>query len=211
MGLSQKEIADRAGVSLPSWEKYEAGKSRPGAEVLAGIGKLGIDVHQLLTGDPADQATALAPVSGAPIMVDDGRIAIVPRIGTRADAGPGALVQIADGDVSYFGFHSAWLRAQGVEPSSVRLLDIHGDSMLPTFKDGDTVLVDTGIDRIVDSRIYAVVFSGLLIVKRVILKRDGSVILRSDNRDIYEDELVPSGEVAELHVAGRVFWAGGSI
>ena len=144
-------------------------------------------------------------------MVDDGRIAIVPRIGTRADAGPGALVQIADGDVSYFGFHSAWLRAQGVEPSSVRLLDIHGDSMLPTFKDGDTVLVDTGIDRIVDSRIYAVVFSGLLIVKRVILKRDGSVILRSDNRDIYEDELVPSGEVAELHVAGRVFWAGGSI
>ncbi|EAU40200.1 prophage MuSo1, transcriptional regulator, Cro/CI family protein [Fulvimarina pelagi HTCC2506] len=172
----------------------------------------GVSMDWLCTGSGArEHLTSLTLSRDEPIMVDEGRVAIVPRIGTRADAGPGALVQIEDDDVSYFGFRSAWLRAQGVEPKAVRLLDIHGDSMLPTFKDGDTALVDTGINRVVDSRIYAIVFAGLLIVKRVILKRDGSLILRSDNRDVYEDEMVPSGEVSDLHVAGRVFWAGGSI
>lgn len=50
LGMSQRGIAQAIGCSARSWEKYESGLSAPGSQILQGIGKLGINLDWLLTG-----------------------------------------------------------------------------------------------------------------------------------------------------------------
>ena len=82
--------------------------------------------------------------------------------------------------------------------------------MEPTIRDGDVLLVDTSINAVRDNAIYVVVLGGLVLVKRLQIKRDGSLRLISDN-DRFEPEDVPASEAADIHVAGRVMWYGRSI
>lgn len=82
--------------------------------------------------------------------------------------------------------------------------------MEPTIRDGDTLLLDTSIDRVKDNGIYVVVIDGLVVVKRVHMSRDGTVTLISDNQ-LYPPEEVPAAEVPEIRFAGRVMWFGRSI
>ncbi|PTW61383.1 peptidase S24-like protein [Breoghania corrubedonensis] len=82
--------------------------------------------------------------------------------------------------------------------------------MEPTIRDGDVLLVDTSINAVRDNAIYVVVLGGLVLVKRLQIKRDGSLRLISDN-DRFEAEDVPANEASDIHVAGRVMWYGRSI
>lgn len=50
LGLTQEELAGRAGVSRAMWGKYVRGESVPGGEVLAALQELGADVAYVLTG-----------------------------------------------------------------------------------------------------------------------------------------------------------------
>ena len=79
--------------------------------------------------------------------------------------------------------------------------------MEPTVFDGDILLADTGLDRIVDNGIYVIVFNGLVLLKRVHPTRDGSLTLISDN-PIYPRETIPASDVPDLHIAGRIMWFG---
>ena len=82
--------------------------------------------------------------------------------------------------------------------------------MEPTIRDGDILVVDTSITTVRDNSIYIIVYSGNVLVKRVHLRRDGSLTLISDN-DRYPPEDVPLDEVPDLHIAGRLMWYGRSI
>ncbi len=83
--------------------------------------------------------------------------------------------------------------------------------MEPTIRDGDLLLIDRSIDRIVDNGIYVVVVAGMVVVKRLQTRVDGSVVLRSDNRERYDDELIAAHDVPDLIVEGRVRWFGRTI
>lgn len=54
LGLSQQKAADATDVRREMWSKYEAG-AEPGANALAGMLKLGIDVEYVLAGNAAPQ------------------------------------------------------------------------------------------------------------------------------------------------------------
>lgn len=135
---------------------------------------------------------------------------LIPRLEVTAAAGPGSLVEYEQ-PVEMLAFRSDWLRSRGINPLTAHVLTARGDSMEPTIRDGDILLVDTSIDRVMDNAIYVVEYSGRTLVKRVQLRLDGSVVLKSDNQAIFDDEAVPHGEVARLNVAGRVMWYGRSI
>jgi transcriptional regulator with XRE-family HTH domain len=51
LGLSQKDMAKKIGVSLTALQGYEAGRSVPGGEVFKSITKLGFNANWLLTGE----------------------------------------------------------------------------------------------------------------------------------------------------------------
>lgn len=50
LGFSQSEIAQRAGIPLSTYKKYELDVAKPGGIALARIGLIGIDLTWLLTG-----------------------------------------------------------------------------------------------------------------------------------------------------------------
>ena len=137
------------------------------------------------------------------------QFAFVKRLDVRPSAGPGSVVS-EEGPADVLAFRRDWLTSIGVNPDRAHVLEVRGDSMEPTIRDGDMLLVDTSIDHVRDNGIYVVSHNGYVLVKRVQIALDGTVTLISDNAH-YEVERVAPGDVENLQVAGRVMWFGRSI
>jgi phage repressor protein C with HTH and peptisase S24 domain len=129
----------------------------------------------------------------------------IPRLPLGASAGPGAF---AEGEEPYgaFGVTAPWLRAQGLEPAMLSAIAVIGDSMEPTLRDGDEILVDR-TPRPVRDGIHVVRVDGALLVKRLETGRPGRLVLKSDNKIYDPIELSP----AEVEVIGRVVWKSGRL
>lgn len=69
--MTQGEFVEASGVPLSSLKKYEGSHSEPGSDALAMIGKAGIDVHWLVTGDGEPLIAARSAArSGGPVLVE---------------------------------------------------------------------------------------------------------------------------------------------
>lgn len=132
---------------------------------------------------------------------------LVPRYEVSASAGGGALVH-SEQIVDHLAFRSDWVRnALDVSVTALALISVKGDSMEPTLSNGDLILVDTSTRKVEDNAIYVLRYNGSLMVKRVQRRRDGSLLIKSDNQ-VYEPEEVSESEVNDLYVVGRVVWSG---
>lgn len=127
------------------------------------------------------------------------------RLPLSASAGPGAF---ADEEEPFgaFGVTPQWLREQGLDPAMLSAIAVAGDSMDPTLRDGDEILVDR-TPRPPRDGIHVVRVDGALLVKRLETGRPGLVVLRSDNKAYDPIELPP----AEIEVIGRVVWKSGRL
>lgn len=134
----------------------------------------------------------------------------VPQLHVQAGAGNGVVSPEMTVDADIVAFRSEWLRKLGINPRYARAMFARGDSMWPTINDGDLLLVDESITQVVDDGIYIIVSQGAVRVKRLQIKRDGSLLVKSDN-SAYEPELVPANEIDDIRVAARVRWYGRSI
>lgn len=127
------------------------------------------------------------------------------RLPLSASAGHGAFAD-EERAVGAFGFTEQWLRQQGLDPAMLSAIAVAGDSMDPTLRDGDEILVDI-TPRPLRDGIHVLRVDGTLLVKRVETGRPGKVVLKSDN-PIYDPiELAP----AEAKVIGRVVWKSGRL
>jgi phage repressor protein C with HTH and peptisase S24 domain len=98
----------------------------------------------------------------------------------------------------------------GIEPARLTLEIAVGESMLPTIREGDLLLVDTGDDECSEYGIYVLEVRGQLLVKRVQRKLDGTLVLISDN-EAYQPDTVPPELLPQVKVIGRVVWGGGRL
>lgn len=90
--------------------------------------------------------------------------------------------------------------------SSLSVISAYGDSMQPTFNDGDILLVDRAVHELRIDAVYVLSFHDELYIKRVQRRPDGSIAIISDNK-VYDPIVVPSGEKETVRVLGRVLWA----
>ena len=130
----------------------------------------------------------------------------VPRLGLDASAGPGRLTGEGEEPIGAFGFTADWLRARGLDPAMLSAIAVAGDSMDPTLRDGDEILVDR-TPRPPRDGIHVVMVEGALLVKRLDTGRPGTIGLISDN-DAYSRVDLPA---AGVRVIGRVIWKGGRL
>ena len=74
-----------------------------------------------------------------------------------------------------------------INTNKIKGIQVDGDSMEPTLRDGDYVLIDENIN-FGTSGIYAIQYGGQILIKRLQFKMDGTILIISDN-DKYDKEV----------------------
>ena len=210
-------------------EEIREGLARPGKSQKGLAAAMGVDnstISRLLSGKRPmrtnevplilaylEMGTGLPPVRGRTaipeiVQIGGDRFAMLPVYDEQVSAGPG--LEAEDSPPSYrIAFRMDWLRrvARG-NISDLAVLTVDGDSMEPTLRQGDSVLVDMGQRRPGQKDgIYVIRTDGGLQVKRVAVNpTNGRISVISDNRDLYPtfSDLPPDA----IHVIGRVIWLG---
>lgn len=132
----------------------------------------------------------------------------IPRYDNAAGMGKGVALLETDSVVERITVTKPWLQAHipsTTRPGDLRIITALGDSMEPTLKDGDFVLVDTAINTLDVDGIYVLRDPPeALFIKRVSrIKRDGKIgpVVTSDN-----PATPPFGTPEGLEVIGKVVW-----
>lgn len=88
-------------------------------------------------------------------------------------------------------------------PAHIQIVQIDGDAMSPTFKQGDYLAVDT-LQRDVREGVYLLCRGGCQIVRRLHWPSNGSCLAACDNKQ-FSSESIPVEALAEA-IIGRVIF-----
>lgn len=133
----------------------------------------------------------------------------VPVFDVRASMGLGAPMPEQDTVIDHLRLAGTWVRRHlpGVSSTlNLACISAYGNSMQPTFNDGDILLVDRGVSRLDVDTVYVLAFNEELYIKRIQRLPDKSVKIISDNKT-YDPIVVPAGERESIRVLGKVVWA----
>ena len=129
----------------------------------------------------------------------------VPRLELGVSAGPGALGTGEDA-IGVIRFSRQWLRGSGFDPAMLSAVAVIGDSMEPTLRDGDEILVDRSPRPLRDG-IHVVRIDAALLVKRLDVGLSDRLKLISDNHAYQPIEVAR----ADADIVGRVVWKSGRL
>lgn len=204
---SRKQAAATAQVALSSLQRWISGDGMPafGSVALLASGK-GISLDWIATGQGEMFMGAKAQEAPAPAAESD-TYAYIPLYDARCSAGSGAWNERCNVLVN-LSFTRYSLRKKGLTPSDLACLRVDGDSMVGLLDDGDTVMIDLSRNALEGEGVYVVMLDDHLYAKRLQRQFDGSVLIISHNKE-YQPMTVPKDRLAELHIIGRVVWAGG--
>lgn len=134
----------------------------------------------------------------------------VPVFDAIGSMGMGRALPEYDTVIDHMRLSQDWVRHNLptiTSPANLAVLSAYGDSMAPTFADGDILLVDRGINEVKIDAVYVLALNDELFIKRVQRRiTDGAIIIRSDN-PLYEPVTISPQEKDSLCVRGRVLWA----
>lgn len=86
--------------------------------------------------------------------------------------------------------------------NALRLINVEGDSMRPTFARGDCLIIDTSVKAFTIAGVYLVKIRGQMFIKRVQKTFDGGYSLTSDN-DTYPPINLPAANAHEVQFIGK--------
>lgn len=221
--LTQKELCEQAEMKLPSVRDYELGNRIPGGEAVAALMRVGISANWLLTGEGAMLLSDDHPRPAPPaVQTEYGRVSdqvafmppiphpgfvFVPRYEVEASMGNGTVIH-SEQIVDYLAFREDWVRTVlCLNPKNLILISSVGDSMEPTLKTNDLLLIDRGSADVRHDDIYAFSSNGELRVKRIQFRINGVLIVKSDNPQ-YESEIISPDQIDSIKIIGRVVWFG---
>ena len=209
--LTQKELAKLLEISEPTMNHYETGKRVPNAELLDKmVALLKCDPGWLLTGN--GPAASPRPAQGTSSQPTDseamaGEFVFVPQYDLKT-AGTGDNIQSSQ-IVDHLAFKRDWVLSDlKIDPSRLMLVSAVGDSMEPTVRTGDLLLVDRSPKSPLEDGIYLIQIEQSLSVKRLERRMDGSVTVRGDNLKASKEELISEKEWVRLKSIGKVVWMG---
>lgn len=129
---------------------------------------------------------------------------VIEFLDIKASAGVGYLNNEVMEVIKYIEYNSeqAATLFNGINKENIKVISINGDSMQPTFENGDSLFVDVSIRSFNSDGIYVFTFGKGLFVKRLQLVKDSLVVL-SDNK-IYKEWSITEGELDQLYIHGKV-------
>jgi phage repressor protein C with HTH and peptisase S24 domain len=207
---SARDAARLSGLPYGTLQGYIRGGELKLSNAASLARATGVRLEWLANGSGPMQGDEAGEVTTISVAVPPPGHVLLPLLEARAAAGNNGGLR-SDHLVDFIAFSESFLKQTlRRSPQNLALLTASGDSMDPTIRDGDLLLVDTSARRIEGSFIYVLAINGGLLVKRIHLRRDGSVLLKSDNPK-YDAEEVPAVETPTLEVLGQVIWQGGPV
>lgn len=126
----------------------------------------------------------------------------------RASAGGGSVV-LDDSPGLELDIDALSQQILRMRRKNIRLIEIIGDSMLPTFLSGDMVVADTSFPRRDalpdDGELYVISKDGELLVKRALWVDAGVIEWKSDNPE-FAAIRVEGDEINQVKIVGKVMW-----
>lgn len=219
-GLQQDEAAAHLELSPSTYQNYERDTRAPNTAGWVAFARAGINTNWLLTneGEMLLQArpggASDAPYAMHQSMVLEqrqetaGYIALPLYNDVRAAAGNGAINGTEHADDALM-FKEDWIRLElGARPQDLCLIRVSGDSMEPTLRAGDVILVDHRACRPDREGIYILRLDEMLLVKRVQALPGGVIKVSSDNAAFDSWTLKLADIDTNVAIIGRVVWSG---
>lgn len=191
-------------LNLPETPKMPRLEDRPRAVRLPDLKK------RAPAGEDAGKEGAPARSDGETASADyAGYVAVALYNGIHAAAGHGAVAGTETPDDALM-FKEDWIRFElGAKPADLCLIRVSGDSMEPTLRAGDVILVDRRAQQPDREGIYILRMDDMLLVKRLQALPGGVLQVSSDNAAFATWTLkVADLEANAVHIIGRVVWAG---
>lgn len=219
--LSQKKIADEAGISAPAVNLYFKGINPLNIQFAMVLSKmlgvpvsefslrLAAEIEQIAEAASAEKDDKESNVITADFSQKRSDLIDIPRLDVAGSMGKG-LTQPDDYEdvIDRLRVSTAWLRrnVNATNHSSLAVITGYGDSMEGTFNDGDLLLVDRGVTEIKIDAVYVLALKGELYIKRLQRRPDGTLLMLSDNEK-YKPYEIKDGELEQFEVLGRVLLA----
>ncbi|MBK4989796.1 helix-turn-helix domain-containing protein [Pseudomonas sp. S36] len=230
--LTQAELSKAVGITQTSISDLERGKSASstfGASIarICGVSALWLETGE---GSMTDQgqtpvdARSTDPgvnetinIEGLPAPLAQKiksyrNLVDVPRYDVEGSMGPGSEPPDINMVVEHMSLDANWVRQNltYTKLENLKLISGRGDSMAPTIRSGDAVLVDAGVTTVEDDAIYFFLMRGKLQIKRIQRGLDGLTII-SDNGQ-YPPIEVPGDREADITVLAQIiyWWTGRS-
>lgn len=200
LGLSQSELARRVGLKPTTINSLVRGSSGSSKHLHTIARALDTTINYLIgvTSDPAEGAQLPPTPSEIAEQLD---AVLIPQVDVSFAMGAGSInpdIPV----VQMVPMSRAWLRTlTSSSPADLMVARGDGDSMMPTIFDQDYIIIDKGERELTrQDRIWALVYGGGGMVKRVRRLPSGSLQLNSDNAAVSSIE----ADVSEVTPIGRV-------
>lgn len=131
---------------------------------------------------------------------------MVPSYNFPTNVGIGHSIE-SDQVVDHLAFKKDWIVLMGLAADRLALISVKGDSMEPTLKESDLVLLDLRDQKVRNDAIYVLRLERDLIVKRLQRSFDDTIFIKSDN-PAYEKLVLAGSQAHRLGIIGRVVWTG---
>lgn len=207
-GLTILDLSKKIGIPDRTISNYERGERKPSVEYLTLLYEhLDANPEWLLSGN-GEMFTDKSTISSK-FSVED--FLFIPKLILRPAAGCGTIVDLEDVE-DYIAFQKDWFNKHiHALKSSLAVMTANGDSMEPTIKNGDMLLVDTSQNQARTDNIYIIRINDCLAVKRVQCIPGNKLQIISDNKTYNPYILDLTDESQKAVIIGKVVWYGRSI
>ncbi|GAA0809623.1 LexA family transcriptional regulator [Cupriavidus gilardii] len=166
--------------------------------------------------NPLPSPTTLAGVVVRPIVTYESleelpkeSTVLVTRIDVELSAGSGREAWHIE-EREPLPFQADYIRRLDAKPKNLVAVKVNGDSMEPRLFHDDTVIVDRADTRVpANGGVFALVYAGELLVKRLFRLPDGGLRVVSDNHERYEPIMVAPEHTEHISIIGRVKYRSG--
>jgi len=201
-GENQTQLARIAGVTKQAISRIERDEIKdPSASTLEPIGRhYGVNLKWLLTGEgPRMRSKDIGSADESWADIMGVRQAVALGAGSEPDE---------YAETHKLKFRSDSLMRKHLRPERLAVVYGKGDSMYPTIKDGDAILIDTSDREPRDDKLFVITYGRDLFAKRLI-NLGGKWFIDSDNKsDPKWKRPEPIDEVRGFEIHGRVRWIG---
>jgi phage repressor protein C with HTH and peptisase S24 domain len=211
LGKNQTEFADLIGTQQANVSKWESKGVEPTSDYLSAMAeRAGVSIRQFKT-ELWRPETIKKPlksnVSSITDWAEEQGWALVEEVDLALGMGATFLEPGYEPESrGLVPFKASWLRDIFRGPvAQLKVVRGSGDSMEPTIRDGDFVLLDTSKKRLDEQDvIWAVSYGDLGMIRRLRQLPGGGVSLMPDNQNVRPINAYDG----EMHILGRVIWIG---